>query len=126
MKENAEKRSRVEDLAERLLLEKYADELLTVEQLGKWLKKPDSWVYRHSSKSCPLEKRLPSVRLDRGLRFQRRAIQRWMDERSTTPQNARPDTREDAQERDFPRPGDDFRPESTENTHPTNGHGRHS
>jgi predicted DNA-binding transcriptional regulator AlpA len=60
-----------------------ADKLLTVQDLAAWLQKPVSWIYRHTTESCPPEKRLPAVRLDRGLRFQRHEIQRWLDAHST-------------------------------------------
>jgi predicted DNA-binding transcriptional regulator AlpA len=63
-------------------MDERAERLLTVEQLAEWLQKPVSWIYRHTTESCPPEKRLPSVRLDRGLRFQRHAIQRWIDAHS--------------------------------------------
>src|SRR6202051_2066698 len=73
------------------------DKLLTVEDLAEWLQKPLSWVYRHTTDSRPPAKRLPAVRLDRGLRFQRHEIQAWLNAHSTR-QNAVQESRESAPE----------------------------
>jgi predicted DNA-binding transcriptional regulator AlpA len=64
-------------------MDEHIERLLTVADLAAWLNKPESWVYRHTAPGCPVEKRVPHLRLeDRSLRFRRRDIEAWLDKLS--------------------------------------------
>lgn len=54
------------------------EKLLTPEELAERLGVPLSWIYRHTAPSRPAAQRLPSVRLDRHLRFRPSEIEAWL------------------------------------------------
>ena len=108
-------------------MESHTENLLTVEQLAEWLQAPTSWVYRHTAPTCRPEQRLPSVRLDRGLRFRRRDIEAWLDAHSGRARDAPedPNVHKNADSRAIAAPRSDSRvqvgvgargPDGTENT----------
>jgi hypothetical protein len=64
--------------------------LLTIVQVAEWLNRKVGWVYRHTSPKCPPEKRIPVIKMDHGLRFERAAVQRWLAANSTCTEASTP------------------------------------
>jgi excisionase family DNA binding protein len=52
------------------------EELLTVEELGEWLKVPKSWIYERVRARQGLK--LPHIKLGHYLRFERIAVQAFL------------------------------------------------
>jgi excisionase family DNA binding protein len=61
------------------------DELLTVEDVAELLKVSRSWVYEHTrSRSMPKSERLPHVKLGKYVRFEARALRRFLEKKCRT------------------------------------------
>ena len=52
-----------------------ADELLTVEELATWLRKPRSWVYNRLG-----DLGIPHYKIGNHIRFKLSEVERWLDE----------------------------------------------
>ncbi len=53
------------------------NELLTLDELCKWLKTEPVWVYRQTR-----ERAIPFIKMGKYLRFERRRIEKWLKENS--------------------------------------------